>query len=92
MACTGGVAAANGALLEVALKDITARECIVAENAHVRTITGVCIECQLVTRSGSRQTYVAACGASSASRGGRFWCSWDKEICHPHPSEGSAHP
>lgn len=32
----------DGALLEVTLQDITAGEGVLAENTHVRAITGVC--------------------------------------------------
>jgi hypothetical protein len=36
-----GVAATDGALLEVPLQEIIAREGVAAENAHVWTVTGV---------------------------------------------------
>lgn len=36
-----GVASSQGTLLEVALQDITSRECIPAKHAHVRAITSV---------------------------------------------------
>jgi hypothetical protein len=38
---SGGVATTDRALLEVTLQDITSREGVAAENAHVWAITGV---------------------------------------------------
>lgn len=38
---SGGVATADGALLKVALQDITARKGVAAENTHVGTVTSV---------------------------------------------------
>lgn len=41
MACTSGIATTNGALLKVALQDITSRKRVAAKNAHVRTVTSM---------------------------------------------------
>lgn len=43
MAGSGGVATADGALLEVTLQDVTSRERIAAKNAHVRAVASVLI-------------------------------------------------
>lgn len=41
VASTGGVATANRALLEVTLENVASRECVPAENTHVRAVTSV---------------------------------------------------
>jgi hypothetical protein len=41
VAGAGGVAAADGALLEVTLEDVTSRERIAAQDTHVRAVAGV---------------------------------------------------
>jgi hypothetical protein len=42
MACSCWITTSHGALLEVALEDVTPGEGVVAQNTHVRTVSSIC--------------------------------------------------
>lgn len=42
MVSSSGVASSDGALLEMSLQNVTAREGVFAQMAHIRAVSGVC--------------------------------------------------
>lgn len=88
MAGSSGVAATNGALLEVSLENVTAGERIMAKEAHVGSIAGVCTLMSESSQNSSMEggTHVEGDGASDAWRGDRSWYSGGMGICRPRPS------
>ena len=58
VASSSGVAAANGALLEVTFQDITPGESVSTKYAHIRSVASVCTKLERSADRNNSSTYV----------------------------------